>query len=131
LENIQQKHIPSIVKTNFTEEAYNPSYENLNSVQIDTPSNNFVSRKSYYIQVGAYTNSADKLIEKLDYQELNYSTKEQYVKGKRFNLLLVGRYSSRKEASRDFYKAKKVTNNALKKHHEIFIKLKKLQTMHL
>jgi cell division septation protein DedD len=110
--------------------AYNPMYENLDVVTIDTEGRDSINSRrtshraynsnggDYYIQVAALfkNNGANSTyFRKLDAQGLNHQLKNTTVRGKNISLLLVGPYDSKSAANADLGKVKSVERGAFVK----------------
>jgi DedD protein len=66
----------------------------------------------YYIQIGAFTKKpTDKLLNSISQKGYNYTVHSMFIKGKTYNKVLIGSYSSRAKASNLLNKVRKDFNN--------------------
>ena len=68
--------------------------------------------KGYYIQIGAFTKKpSDKLLRSITKKGYNYAVHKIVIKGRTYNKVLIGSYSSKSSAKKVISKVKKDFNN--------------------
>ena len=107
-----KKPKPKVVKKKVAKKAY-PKRK----ISVAPPSEtNFTKKAStvsgYYIQLGAFSKKpSDKLLNSISKKGYNYTVHTMTIKGKVYNKVLIGSYSTRAKATKLLNKVKKDFNN--------------------